>query len=248
MHITRKHRYLLFIIAFIGVIILGLLIGGEPIALPPIWVLGSPLLLLWAFMETLGPIARGQTTQIISSVGHFSIRHQDMHRIPWGRKYITKQDKKTNEIEERTIRMTFAFTGGIEVNWWIPEPGKKEDPVLIFPSMFEGKLHNEYCTFATIIRKNMYDLSPKIKDILEREYPHRVDDKTPIYYGLTSPLNQTSTEKNISLEDEAAAANHEANVMKQRLIRAYEELGRGKKAHESDVVFAEGRLKKNDED
>ncbi len=248
MHITRKDRYLLFIVATILLLIGGLLIGGEPIALPPIWVLGSPLLLLWAFFETLGPIARGQTTQLISSIGHFSIRHQDMHRIPWGRKYINKQEQDKESIVERTIRMTFAFTGGIEVNWWIPEPGKKEDPVFIFPSMFEGRLHNEYLSFATMIRKNIHDLSPKIKDLLEREYPHRVDEKTPIYFGLTSPLNQTSTEKNISLEDEAAASNHEANVMKQRLIKAYEELSRGKKAHENDIVIAEGRLKKTDED
>ena len=247
MHFTRKHRYLLFILSIILLIIIGLLIGGEPICLPPLWVLGSPLILLWAFFEALGPIARGQTQQIISSIGHYSIRSQDIHRIPWGRKYKKNKEGDKQEQDETTIRMTFAFTGGIQVSWWIPEPGKKEDPVFIFPSMFEGRLHDEYCSFASMMKKNLNNLSPRIKEILEQDYSHRVDDRTPIYFGLTSPLNKTSTEKNISLEDEAAAANHEANVMKDRLIKAYEELRRGKKAMESDIIGVD-RAKRLNED
>ncbi|MEF8880168.1 MAG: hypothetical protein V5A64_07255 [Candidatus Thermoplasmatota archaeon] len=238
----RKTRYFAFLASMILLVIASILTADWSMSVPTLFGLGGIGLTFWFVMEALGPICRSMTQAHVSNVGKHSIRADDIYDIPWGRKVITQtatdSDNSFEEIKEKSVLMTFAFTGGIHVTKFWTDEGTIEDPVCIYPTLFKGQIQNNFLCYSNLFRFDFSELPLSIQDILVKDFGDRVDpQKTPFYFGLTSHMDESNTEKNLALMLSLKEDNTELTTLKDRLKRSYEQMKREKKANEKQIVY-----------
>lgn len=218
----KEVKYIAFIFAIIIVIISPLVIGDKyTMKLPASYPIGLLILMIWFGFEVSLLIMRSMSPQILTNVGKFSIRSDDIVPLPWARKIIKKdtegEDKKNIS---KSIDMTFAFTGSIHIDNFWTGPGRITDPVIIFQSIFEGIIERNYICYAIVKKYSFDQLDDGIQDILGM-FPKRVNSRTPIYYGIVSHMDGSATPDNLAIELSLKKDNEEISMMKKRLVRAY---------------------------
>ena len=187
-------RYIGYTVAFIIVIILGI-ITPYNVSVPLPWPFGFAFIGLILFTELLTEIWRGKSSHVISNVGHYSICGKlDIHHVPFHDDNLEVTDEQNQSLSS----LTLMFLGGIDYIANIRSGPDK--PVFIYPSIYEGGEESCYHVYATLKKWEWKQLSPYIRTILSR-YGRRIrPGKTPIYYGITSHINASATPKNIKLE------------------------------------------------
>lgn len=193
----KEYRFLFVFLAVFIIALLAIVTGDTyTMRVPAVIPLGAIAIGIWMFLEAITEIGRGQTEHIIFNNGHKSIREKDLHKIPW-QEPTDPKDKKKGKISIGD--MVMAFTGGIDF-WGFSLPGTKNDPVLIFPSLYLVREENNYHSYANIYKYKWEQLPRYIQDVLGL-YLGRVDTKkTPIYYGTTSHLDGSATPENLTIE------------------------------------------------
>lgn len=192
--LNKYLRYIGYIIAFLAVVIIGL-VTPYNVLIPLPWPFGFAFIGIIFFMELLTEIWRGKSSHVISNIGHYSVCGKlDIHHVPFHDENLDVQDEQGNSLSS----LTLMFLGGIDYIANIRSGPDK--PVFIFPSIYEGVEESCYHVYATLKRWEWKQLSPYIRTVLSRYGRRITPGKTPIYYGITSHINASATPKNIKLE------------------------------------------------
>jgi len=228
------YKYGLIIGVLVVAVILSIIVGDKwymPIPVPGfLGVCGVAF--LFAF-SGIAEYCRGKTDQIIFNHGHTSIRHRDLHHIPW---HETITDEKGNKKSFDLGTITIALTGGIDY-WGFTLRGGPEQPVLIFPSTYEVKEENNYHSYTNLIEYKWNELPSYIRQTLML-WPKRVrPGSTPILFGYTSHLDGSATPENLKIELLKKEENKAMSMLESVNEKLYEQLKKFKEANKETMIL-----------
>jgi len=240
----REFRFIFFFAAIFLIIIIGIMFGEQyTMTISAIYPLGAIAMGFWGIIEISIPIMRGMTTRVICSNGHYSIRPDDVKHVPW-HCIIEKDEKNKGKDKEKndekpqkvTINMSFMFTGSIHIDNFFTCQGRITDPIIIFPSIYEGKEENNYHSYANLYPTTAAELDKGLQDILKL-YSKRVNEKTPILFGCTSHIDGSATTENLNFEMKMKELSKNNTVLLESLKDMREEIVRNQEIKKKEYIF-----------
>lgn len=251
-----------FLLIAIVSILLGILTSNVILPLPmpviPFFTCVGLVFFFIIFREL--EIWRWKTEQVIFPIktdkilGHCSIRKKDIIHRPWE----LEIDKEGVSVKLH-LNMTIMLTGGTDYSFY-SGPGLFHHPVLIFLEYNEEEIADNYVCHANLGPCEIDELKGSIFRYLERNFPTRVKRAkttkilwwtwvhggTPIFFGLTSNLDGTSTSGNLYLEEQLQQQNKTNKILLKEITDREQLLQRKEGLNKKDVVIAE-RVKNNEE-
>jgi len=232
----RNVRLFLFFTAIAIVIILAIFTGEKyHMDVPAVFPLGAIGLGMWGMIEISIPIMRGMTTRVICNAGHYSIRPDDVKHVPWHSEFMGKDKKGNPEKKGLTVNMSLMFTGSMHINNFFTAEGRPNDPVLIFPSIYEQKEENNYHCYANLYPCEIEELPLSLQQILYM-FPRRVDRTTPILYGLTSHIDGSSTTTNLDLQEKLKTSEANNAVLIKALEQLRKEIAKDRELEKKEYI------------
>ena len=229
---------------FVGTIVAAFYFGDRyTMTLSAFIPLGWGGLAFWLLMESIVEVCRANTSHVIHNNGHESIRERDVVEIPWQEDF----DKESKRSGLSLGSMCLIFTGGIDYAGF-SIAGSNVHPILVFPSIYKSKEENNYHIYANMTRFDFRQLPLYLQDILLMYYPRMNPQKTPIYFGMTSHLDGSSTPENLRIERKTKYDNEEITVWRDKTTRLYEQIRREKESDRPDYIVAGKPLKQVEEE
>lgn len=213
----------LYVLGIIINIVIAIFTLGKlkPVPVPATLIVGFIIIPIIAFVDMWIVIIHRSSPPVITNAGHWSINAgKDIRHIAWHPEIL----KKAGDNGKKTIDLTIMFVGGIDYMGINPGSGS-EYPVLIFPSIYEGREERSYHVYANLRKTSLSGLDPEIRHKLLREYPNRINPKsTPIYCGYTSHLDGSATPDNLKIEFEKEKDNKYITELEDLVEKLYLQL------------------------
>jgi|GEM_PF-3579330 len=236
MNTTKK--YLIVGGGIFAMILFATLLPAFTWTLSPFYVLGTFFIIIGIFGSFIIDAWRGQSPQILTNVGHTSIRQNDIIVIPW--QESGSKDERNTSLGSMKIALTGGFCVGLP--WGISWPGSPESPVYIFPSIYCEKNQNDYDVKANLTLYDIKSLPTYLRDAMaglnrlpdSRNRIHPT--KTPIWYGTTSHMDGSATPENLKIERQKKLSNEELSEAEERQTRLYAVLRKQKEASAKSYI------------
>lgn len=234
----KKYYIYIFILTIAVIVVLSALTYDklEPIPIPAVAGIGMLIIFVFSLLPLLGMYIRSKTTVVITNCGHFTIRPDDIKHV--------SLDIGKGKGKSLVINLTLMLTGSLHMDNFWTGGGNANDPVLVFISTYERKIGKCYVSEANLNPADINnELFHEVRRYLMKLDSGRVTAKTPLLFGLTSPIDGSCTLKNLFLEEKVKDQETIITTLKNNMDILREQIKKGQELNRPIILEPSGTVK-----
>jgi len=241
-----QSKIIMFLLGILLTLIFTIYLRDVTFALPLALIIGVLCICSVIIMFLFTDFLRLRTDQIITNLGHYSIRKKDIFGVSWS-------DSTTDRNMPALLgeKLCVIATGSID-SLGVSLGGSVDSPVIICPSIYLQSVGRNYRCHAHLQIVAFRQLPLGIQDAVitqtvHGDLKHRISiQHTPFLYGNLCEHDGSFTPENSALERDMMLNNEELSFHEEQVHRLYGVKGIGD--DQKNISIVTGFKKKTDEE